>query len=131
MITGLDDFVRELGQQILETAARAVLDDMVEDAPVDTGELRDSAYGPNDVGDLAVVVGFTAPQADYTDQGVSPHPILPVNARFLRFFWEDGPNGSGIYTFDQVFHPGHTGSNWFTEKVDAWDVYVDEAAEAA
>lgn len=131
MITGLDDFVLQLGKQILDAAAQAILDDMVRDAPVDTGELRDSAYGPTDIGDLAVVVGFTAPQADFTDLGTSPHPILPVNAAYLRFYWEDGPNGSGVYTFDQVFHPGNEGTSWFSDKVDLWDTYVDEAADTA
>lgn len=129
MITGLDEFVKDLAQQILDSAAQAILDDMIEDAPVETGELRDSAYGPTDVGVLTVVVGFSAPQADFTDQGAQPHPIFPVNARHLRFFWENGPNGPNVYNFEEVFHPGQAATLWFSDKVEDWDAYVGTAAE--
>lgn len=127
MITGLDDFVRDYAQQVLDLASQNILDEMIEDAPVETGELRDSAYGPTSTGDLTNVVGFLAPQADWTDQGAQPHPIYPVNARRLRFFWENGPNGPDVYNFEQVFHPGQVGTGWFSDKVENWDDYIAQA----
>jgi hypothetical protein len=130
VITGLDDYVRELAQQILDAASQDILDDMVADAPVESGELQESAYGPTNVGDLTNVVGFAAPQSDWTDKGAQPHPIVPVNAPFLRFFWDNGPRGAGVYSFLEVFHPGQVGTGWFSDKVLVWDDYVQQAAEA-
>jgi hypothetical protein len=39
-------------------------------------------------------------------EGTPPHIIRPVRARWLRFFWQTGPRGAGIYYFKQVNHPG-------------------------
>lgn len=129
MIIGLDDFIKQYADEVLAAASQSILDAMVADAPVDTGELRDSSYGPVDVGDLAVIVGFDAPQSDWTDQGTIPHPIYPVNASRLRFFWENGPNGPDVYSFTEVFHPGQEGTGWFSDKVDAWDDWVQSTIE--
>lgn len=130
-IIGLEDDVRRIALEVLTDAANATMADLVNAAPVDTGELRDSAYGPeiNEEG-LSATVGFTAPQADFTDQGVQPHEIRGVNGH-LSFFWANGPNGPGQYTFDSVQHPGQAGSDWFTGVIDDWQSYVDDAAATA
>jgi hypothetical protein len=128
VIVGLDTFIREYAESILEDASRTLLEDLVEDAPVDTGELRDSAYGP-DIDELTARIGFTAPQADYTDLGTPPHQIVPVYASALRFFWENGPRGADWYTYAEVNHPGQEGTGWFSDRIEEWDTYVQEAIE--
>lgn len=128
-ITGLEDELREEALRILTEAAEAVAVDLIEAAPVDTGELVASAYGPEiDEVELTATVGFDAPQADYTNEGVLPHGIDAVNADKMVFFWENGPNGPGVYFFEHVDHPGQEGTHWFDDIVDAWDDYVESAA---
>lgn len=39
--------------------------------------------------------------------GTRPHEIRPRRARALRFYWERGPRGPGIYFFSRVMHPGY------------------------
>lgn len=129
MITGLVEIVQELAVVILDDAAQNLLDQLTADAPEATGELKASAYGPTDVGEYSRVIGFSAPQADYTDLGTAPHEIFPLRARALRFFWDNGPNGPDVYTFNQVFHPGQTGTGWFTDTVDTWEDFVQQAIE--
>lgn len=127
-ITGLEDDILALAQDIVESASQAMLDDLVDLAPVDTGELQDSAYGPEIEGDgLSATIGFDAPQADWTDQGVGPHGI--DGNPTMTFFWPDGPNGPGVYSYEHVNHPGQAGTHWFSDKIEEWDSYVQDAAD--
>lgn len=128
-ITGLEDDIQELAVQVLTDAAETLLDALKDSAPVGTGELRESAYGPiiNEA-DLSAVIGFDAPQSDWTDQGTAPHPI--DGNPLLRFFWSDGPHGADNYVFERVNHPGQTGTGWFSNEVDDWEIYVTDAAAA-
>lgn len=127
-IDGLDDDIRAYAQEVLELAANALLDDLVADAPFDTGELVQSAFGPEiDPDNLTATIGFMAPQADWTNEGVAPHDIYPVNAPALTFFWENGPDGPGVYSFQHVSHPGQEATGWFDDAVDRWDDYVEDA----
>jgi hypothetical protein len=129
-IIGLEDEIRELAQQIVENAAEALMSDLLEDAPVATGELLDSAYGPEiDADGLSATVGFGAPQSDWTDQGVAPHGI--DGNPTMTFFWPDGPEGPGVYSYNHVNHPGQEATHWFSDRVDEWDSYVQEAADAS
>lgn len=131
-VTGLEEFVQELAAAVLETAAVALLDAMREAAPYKTGELVESAYGPN-IADLTATIGFDAPQADWTNQGTEPHFIEAVNAQALYFFWENGPRGADHYSFQSVSHPGidagYEKLHWFDDLVDQWQTFVDTAAE--
>lgn len=132
-ITGLRETVVEYASAVVQTAAEAYLADAVLAAPEDTGELKRSARGPElslvGEGILRAVVGFDAPQAEYTDRGTPPHVIRAVHARSLRFFWDSGPNGAGWYSFDSVNNPGITGTGWFSEMEDLWENYVQAACE--
>lgn len=128
-ITGLEDDVIKIAQEIMFEAAQAVMDELLTLVPVDTGELRDSAYGPEfDATGLSAVVGFEAPQSDWTDEGVAPHGI--DGNPTMTFYWPDGPNGPGVYTYEHVNHPGQAGTHWFTDVIEAWDDYVQEAADS-
>jgi hypothetical protein len=127
-ITGLDDDIRDFALGVLQDASQALLDDLTDLAPVDTGELVDSAYGPEiDAQGLSATIGFDAPQADWTDQGTPPHG--EDGNPTMTFFWQDGPNGSGVYTFQHVNHPGQEATHWFSDKVEEWDNYVQDAAQ--
>lgn len=129
-ITGLDDDVRLLAQQIFADAAEAIMVDLIEIAPVDTGELQDSAYGPEiDSDGLSAVVGFSAPQADWTDEGVAPHD--EYGNPLMTFYWPNGPQGPGVYSYEHVNHPGQAGTHWFSDKIEDWDQYVQDAADNA
>ena len=127
-ITGLEADLRVAATDILFEAGQAIMDALVEAAPVgETGELRDSAYGPAiDESTLTVTVGFEAPQADWTNEGTPPHGEdgNPV----MTFFWENGPNGAGVYSFTHVNHPGIVASHWFDDIIEEWDSYVEDAA---
>lgn len=128
-ITGLEDDIRAEAERILEDAAQAVADDLFAACPVDTGELLASAYGPEvDESGLSAVVGFDAPQAEWTNDGVLPHDIDAVNADRMSFYWPNGPNGPGQYFFTHVDHPGQEGTHWFDDVIDRWDDYVGDAA---
>ena len=39
--------------------------------------------------------------------GTKEHPIAARRAKALRFFWEKGPAGPGVYFFKRVQHPGY------------------------
>lgn len=39
--------------------------------------------------------------------GTRPHLIRAKRAKALRFYWEKGPRGPGIYFFRKVMHPGY------------------------
>lgn len=39
--------------------------------------------------------------------GTKEHPVAARRAKALRFFWEKGPRGPGIYFFKRVQHPGY------------------------
>lgn len=128
---GLEDIVRDYGREIGTYAAQQMLENAADDAPVKTGELAASGYGPEiiDVGNRFIYrIGFSAEQAEWTDQGTAPHTILPVRAEHLRFFWEDGPNGPGVYTLDQVSHPGSEGTGWFSQNTteEAWALALED-----
>lgn len=127
-ITGLEDDILLLAQQIFAEASVALMDDLIQIAPVDTGELQDSAYGPEiDPDGLGATIGFSAPQADWTDEGVFPHGI--DGNPTMTFYWPNGPNGPGVYSYEHVNHPGQPGTHWFSDKVDDWDSYVQDAAD--
>jgi hypothetical protein len=132
MITGLDQFVRDFALNVLQSAAVGMLDDVRDAAPIDSGELIGTRYGPTlDPGNMTATIGFSAPQADYTDKGTVPHGISPRFASALRFFWPNGPAGPGTYVFDHVSHPGQSGTGWFTDTIeDGWESHVQDAAGA-
>ncbi len=70
------------------------------------------------------------PQAAWTDEGTSEHPIDPVSAKVLRFVIP----GAGVVYTTHVDHPGskkHKG--WFSDemKQSAWTTAVRRAALSA
>lgn len=66
-------------------------------------------------------------QAETTDKGSPPHPI--DGNPLLRFHWASGPQGSRIYTFRHVNHPGNPAQNWWDPAVRA--AYAEALLSAA
>ena len=132
-ITGLREQVIEFASAVAEAAAEAFLADADAAAPERSGELKRSRYGPTlsfvRENVIRATCGYSAPQAEWTDQGTRSHPIVARRAKSLRFFWDNGPDGPGWYNFPAVNHPGFEGSGWFTDLVVNWEDYVQSAVE--
>jgi hypothetical protein len=81
---------------------------------------------------LSVEIGYSAPQAAYSNYLVGPHVIRSRGRYPLRFWWEDGPDGPGEYRYMKVNHPGNVNSRslgWWDKTVDAvsWSLELDAA----
>lgn len=127
-IEGLEDEITTLGERIVSDASDAVMADLMEAAPQgQSGELIASARGPEIEG-LSAVVAFDSPHADWTNEGTAPHPIDPVEASALTFFWD---KVGAVVSFQHVDHPGQEATHWFDDITDAWDDYVQVAADGA
>lgn len=65
---------------------------------------------------------FTAvavtPYASFTNTGTSPHPIVAVNVKVLRFDWPRG--GLHPAFFRHTSHPGYEGSRWWDNTLARW-----------
>jgi hypothetical protein len=60
----------------------------------------------------------SAPHASFTNTGTSPHPIVVVNVRALRFDW---PRGGLHPAFARwVNSPGFEGTGWWDKTIDRW-----------
>jgi hypothetical protein len=65
-------------------------------------------------------IGYTAPQAAYSNYLMPPHVIRPRGPYPLRFYWDNGPDGPGEYRFMKVNHPGNVNSRslgWWDKTV--------------
>lgn len=89
------DFADEWGPRLKEAIA--------EEAPVRTGQLRDSIYNQRHISARSadILIKSNVPQARFVTQGTKPHDIYPVNARVLH--WEDS---FGDHFAMHVWHPG-------------------------
>jgi hypothetical protein len=103
--------VRELGRRWVELAR--------EEAPKRTGRFASRiAYRTFVEDDTIGFRGYVPrPLGRWIIQGTPPHLIRAQNGRFLRFFWQAGPRGPGLYFFRKVNHPG-TKPNPFTDRAN-------------
>ena len=69
-------------------------------------------------------VGFKVlmpqPLATFIIRGTRPHPIVARRAKSLRFFWEKGPKGPGIYFYFAVRHLGTKPNRFAGRAVRRW-----------
>lgn len=134
-LIGLEEMLLEWGRQTHDGAVDNLINDLHERCPIgQTHDLVDSFHGPETQENgltFISTVGFDADYASYTDEGAAPHVIEPSNARALRFEWENGPDGPGVYYFHHVNHPGQPGSHWFSETVDSWTEYLQNEVHSA
>lgn len=57
---------------------------------------------------------------DILEKGARKHPIVARNVSALRFYWERGPRGPGIYFYKSVRHPGVKGTRFIAKAVEQW-----------
>lgn len=121
------DLVRQAASRAVQAASDGIVELMQTLVSVQhygTGELYDSIgrdEAEDDGSGYHVRVYADAPQAEWTDQGASPHIIVPQGNYPLRFYWDAGPDGPGVYYFNVVQHPGFIGSLWFTNSTLEWE----------
>jgi hypothetical protein len=110
-LSQLRELVKARARVVFDAAVERTLEGLKAEAPVDTGELRDSGYirqktetGPR----LSAVISFEAEQGVFTDEGTKPHKISVRTKKVLS----DGKNFFGT----SVNHPGSTKHiGWFTD----------------
>ena len=93
-----------------------------EEAPARTGAFREKIrYQTFTEGSW---VGFKVlmpqPLATFIIKGTRRHPIVARRARSLRFYWEDGPKGPGIYFYYAIDHPGTKPNRFAGRAVRRW-----------
>jgi hypothetical protein len=105
-------------------AAQTMVDNARSKVVVRTGHLRDTIEDPVMIRDDEVAITYkiavTADYAEYVEFDTQEHEIEASNAPLLVFFWENGPNGPGIYKFRKVQHPGTTAQPFFFPTEEEW-----------
>ena len=112
--------IRADALRIHSAAVRRTLFETRLRCPIRTGALsRSVKTTPSQArGDMIVAtIGSPLDYAAATDTGSKPHRIVARRARALRFFWERGPRGPGVYFYRSVHHPGTKGTGWFTKEM--------------
>lgn len=101
--------MRALGQKIANA--------LVNRAPRKTGEYARSinfkTYETNNV--ISLRFYAAQPLTGWIRGGTKPHIIAARNAKNLRFYWDKGPRGAGIYFYPYVHHPGTKPNDFFSE----------------
>ena len=104
-----------------------------QEAPKDTGIFAEGVYAEVTKtmwGDWNSHIGVRGEHAfllDYIIGGTRPHEIPKGGSAAqlakgypLRFYWEKGPNGPGIYHFWSVWHPGTKQNPFHTRARNRW-----------
>lgn len=131
-MSDLDDLIRARALDIVEEAARVMVDDTAAAAPVaeeNGGTLRDSHRHetPIELG-TTVTVELVADTdyAGFVAGGTIPHPIRPVRARVLRF-----KVGGDVVFAAHVNHPGtQPNTDWWSEQslTERWRAALEQVA---
>lgn len=147
MTTDGSDLKRALADwasNVADTAAQQVVVDAQADAPVGNPD-TDPHSGTLQAG-IHVIEAFDTPTeniravgtvgvywADFTDSiSVGPHDIFS-NGPKLRFFWDRGPAGPGIYYRDHVYWVPRqdTARHWFADRnQERWETALETAVES-
>lgn len=133
-LIGLEQVIQDWAREVNDQALNDLIDDLEQAVPIgETEELFHSFYGPHvaeSPTSFVSTLGYASEHASWTDEGAAPHLIVPRNAKALRFFWSNGPDGPGTYFFNSVNHPGQEGTHWFSDVVDNWPDYVQGAIDS-
>lgn len=113
----LQKTVRNAGAQAMAAGVESISRATDRAAPVDKGTLkrsrRISEIRPTAKG-FSVDIRYTAPQANFTNDGTRPHTIRPRRGKVLRF-----QSGGRTIFARVVHHPGNRGTHWFDKVVNA------------
>ncbi len=117
-----EQVVREARRAQLKPEARRLVGLARDEAPSKSGRFRRSiGYRTFDDGkDVGFVVYAKEPLASYIQKGTKRHPIVAKSSKVLRFWWEEGPEGPGIYFFTRVNHPGTKANRFMGRAVRRW-----------
>lgn len=79
-----------------------------EESPKKTGKFAEKIFWRtfNEGNALGFRAYTPQPLGAYILKGTVAHAIPKVGGKILRFFWQNGPKGAGIYYFRSVWHPG-------------------------
>lgn len=141
-MSGMERQIRDEAARVLHAAGDIVLADVKDACPVgqDTptrrtapGGLRDSfaITQVDDIGDVySLTIGTDVEYASFTDEeDTAPHLIFASASKVLRFWWDNGPGGPGIYNLRFVRHPGTHGQHWFaSQNQTRWQSALQQAA---
>jgi len=109
--------MREIGRGMVKTLQHY--------APEDTGKFKQGiAYRTDDRGDTTTITFYVKGEhaflLPFLTQGTKPHTITPKGEGYpLRFFWERGPEGPGVYYYYSVQHPGTLPNPFVSLAIDA------------
>lgn len=110
---------REAIQELGETFTRFAR----EEAPSKSGKFRRSisvTYS-NDQRTMSFRTHHSEPLGSWIIRGTRSHVIRPVRRKALKFYWEKGWLGPGIYFFMRVNHPGTQPNPYLMRTLDRWD----------
>lgn len=113
---------------IMVSTGSDIVTEASDTAPVDTGNLRDSLYSNVEEAPLALIVGDTAPYADFVEHGttrMNPRPFLSLSIEGNREEMEAEIDGAIASTLDEqaqnedagLILPGETEAEIETELV--------------
>jgi hypothetical protein len=119
----------EWGAEVLDQAVDELVHQLDQAVPHDTGELANSltVRVQDSPPTFGVEVSYSAPQAEWTEHGTSPHPI--EGNPLLVFYWE---RVGRVVFLRHVDHPGsdkHKG--WFSTvtSVENWQAILEQARD--
>jgi len=115
----------KIGREVLKRQGREFVKVMREEAPQDTGTFaKGFRYRTRQLksGEFGMTIFAAGPHAFLMPMivyGTKAHEIPTGGAAAqkakgypLKFFWQKGPNGPGIYRFWRVWHPGTKPNNF-------------------
>lgn len=117
-------------RDMVRTEARALLEALRFYAPKKTGKFARGLGYRTDERPGGVTATFYAggPHAFLLPifiHGSKAHPIVARRAQALRFFWERGPRGPGIYYYKSVWHPGTDPNPFVAQALDSREPHFD------
>lgn len=117
-------------RDMVRAEARALLEALRFYAPVKSGKfVRGLGYRTDErPGGTTATFYASGPHAFLLPifvHGSKPHPIVARHAQALRFFWERGPQGPGIYYFRSVQHPGTDPIPFISQALDSREPHFE------
>ena len=121
--TGANSELLNVRRDLMRDEGRRMVSFAQEEAPERTGEFK-RRIGFRSFAE-ADAVGFRVhmpqPLGTFIQEGTVRHRIpLGTGGKVLRFFWEDGPQGPGIYFFKWVDHPGTAANPFMARAYKKW-----------
>lgn len=108
---------REMKQQ-----GRRMVDYLQREAPSRTGAFA-SRIGFRtfvEQNALGFKIHMPQPLGTFISGGTRAHPIVAKRGKTLRFYWDKGPRGAGMYYYFKVNHPGTRPNKFIGRALRRW-----------